>query len=230
MKNILNFFISFDKLMKEKLVKAFYWLSLIAIAITFGATAFENILLGPLAGLLRFVLFFVLLLLSIVTLRLFCEMAISLFRINDNLSPDGGKGETADVDLLEEARKAAEIAAIKAREAAKVASEKTRSALDKTKDAASDLGERVEKTAAKTSESVKAKTKSAATRTKKTVKGEDITIKPTTSAKPKASSAKTKTPAKKSTPKKTTPKATSSGVRLKKDGTPAKKPGPKPKD
>ena len=223
MKNILNFFISFDKLMKEKLVKAFYWLSLIAIILTFGATAFENIWLGGIfADILRFVGFFVLFLLSIVSLRLLCEVAIAVFRINDNLSPDGGKGETADVDLLEEARKAAEIAATKAREAAKVASEKTRSALDKTKDAASDLGEKVEKTATKTSESVKAKTKSAAARTKKTIKGEDITIAPDTQTPPKP---KTKTTANKAAPKKTT----TSGTRLKKDGTPAKKPGPKPK-
>ena len=149
MTNILNFFLSFDKLMKEKLVRAFYWLALIAIALTFGATMFENIWLGPLAGILRFVGFFVMLLLSVVSLRLLCEALIALFRINDNLSPDGGKGETADVDLFEEARKAAEVAAAKARDAAKTAGEKTRSALDKTKDAASDLGEKVEKKTAK---------------------------------------------------------------------------------
>ena len=149
MSNILNFFLSFDKLMKEKLVRAFYWLALISIALTFGATVFENIWLGPLAGILRFVGFFVMLLLTVISLRLLCEALIALFRINDNLSPDGGKGETADVDLVEEARKAAEVAAAKARDAAKTASEKTRSALDKTKDAASDLGEKVEKTTAK---------------------------------------------------------------------------------
>ena len=230
MKNIINFFISFDKLMKEKLVKAFYWLSLISIILTFGATAFDNIWLSPVAGVLRFVGFFVLLLLSIITLRLICEVAIALFRINDNLSPDGGKGETADVDLLEEARKAAEIATAKAREAAKAASEKTRSALDKTKDAASDLGEKVEKTAAKTSESVKTKAQTASAKAKKVVKSEDITIEPDHKPTPKKSPTPKKAPPQKATAKKKkTIEKTSPGVRLKKDGTPAKKPGPKPK-
>lgn len=218
MKNIFNFFLSFDKLMKEKLVKAFYWLSLIAIIITFGATMFENIWLGPLAGVLRFFGFFVMLLLSVITLRLLCEALIALFRINDNLSPDGGKGETADVDLLEEARKAAEVAAARARDAAKTASEKTRSALDKTKDAASDVSEKVKDTAEKTAKPVKAKAKSSAASIKRAAKGKDITIEP----------AKKTTPKKKAAPKKAAPKP-SSGVRLKKDGTPAKRPGPKPK-
>lgn len=218
MKNIFNFFLSFDKLMKEKLVKAFYWLSLIAIIITFGATMFENIWLGPLAGVLRFFGFFVMLLLSVITLRLLCEALIALFRINDNLSPDGGKGETADVDLLEEARKAAEVAAARARDAAKTASEKTRSAIDKTKDAASDVSEKVKDTAEKTAKPVKAKAKSSAASIKRAAKGKDITIEP----------AKKTTPKKKAAPKKAAPKP-SSGVRLKKDGTPAKRPGPKPK-
>ena len=216
MTNILNFFLSFEKLMKEKLVRAFYWLALIAIALTFGATILETIQFGLVAKVLDFALFFVLLLLSIVSLRLLCEALIALFRINDNLSPDGGKGETADVDLLEEARKAAEVAAAKARDAAKSAGEKTRSALDKTKDAASDLGEKVEKTTAKAAESVKPKART------KTVKSEDITIEPAK-----------KTPTKKATTKKApVKKATTTstkGVRLKKDGTPAKKPGRKPK-
>ena len=202
MSNILNFFLSFDKLMKEKLVRAFYWLALISIALTFGATVFENIWLGPLAGILRFVGFFVMLLLTVISLRLLCEALIALFRINDNLSPDGGKGETADVDLVEEARKAAEVAAAKARDAAKTASEKTRSALDKTKDAASDLGEKVEKTTAKATDSVKSKTRT------KTVKPEDITIEPPKKTTAKKTTAK-KTAAKKTTTKKTTAKKTS---------------------
>ena len=262
MTNILNFFLSFDKLMKEKLVKAFYWLSLIAIFLTFGATVFDNIWLGPLAGLLRFVGFFVLLLLSIVGLRLLCEAVIALFRINDNLSPDGGKGETADVDLLNEARKAAETAASKAREAAKTATEKTKSALDKTKDAADDLSEKTSDAVSKASDSVKTKTKAASARVKRNVASDnmsddmsdDITIEPETAPAPKPAKKVTakkaatkkapakKTPAKKITPQKSAPKKTpakpspiksssvkSSSARLKKDGTPAKRPGPKPK-
>lgn len=213
MKTIFNFFLSFDKLMKEKLVKAFYWLALIAIILTFGATAFETIWLGPLAGVLRFLGFFVSLLLSVIILRLICEMAIALFRINDNLSPDGGKGETADVDLLEEARKAAEVAAAKAREAAKTAGEKTRSAIDKTKDAASDIGKKTETAEASAEPATKPTAK-----VRRTVEGKDITIEP-----PKKSASK------KTTTKKTTTKAASK-PRLKKDGTPYKKRGPKPKN
>ena len=215
MKDIFNFFLSFDKLMKEKLVKAFYWLALIAIILTFGATVFDTIWLGPLAGVLRFLGFFVSFLLSVIVLRLICEIAIAVFRINDNLSPDGGKGETANVDLVEEARKAAEVAAAKAREAAKTASEKTRTAIDKTKDAASDMGKKPKtpKDTPKSKPTAKAK---------RTVKGKDITIEP---AKKKVAPKKTapkKTAAKKAAPK-------TSGPRLKKDGTPAKKRGPKPK-
>jgi len=239
MTNLFNFFLSFDKLMKEKLVKAFYWLALIAIFLTFGATIFDTIWLGPLAGVLRFIGFFVFLLLSIISLRLICEAAIALFRINDNLSPDGGKGETADVDLIEEARRAAEVAAAKAREAAKSATEKTKSALDKTKDAAEDLGDKTSNAMNKTSETVKAKTKTAASSVKRSFSGEDVTIAPDNKTPTPVAPAK-KTPAKKSTAKKasaarpkSTPTKTSpvktSGVRLKKDGTPAKKPGPKPK-
>ncbi len=229
MTNIFNFFLSFDKLMKEKLVRAFYWLALIAIFLTFGATIFDTIWLGPLAGLLRFIGFFVFLLLSIISLRLLCEAAIALFRINDNLSPDGGKGETADVDLVEEARRAAETAAVKAREAAKTATEKTKSALDKTKDAADDLGEKTAQAASKTSESVKAKAKSAAASVKRSTSGEDITIEPEPKPVKPAKPAAKKAPAKKTTPKTSTPKTSTDSGRLKKDGTSAKRPGPKPK-
>lgn len=244
MTNIFNFFLSFDKLMKEKLVKAFYWLALIAIFLTFGATVFDTIWLGPLAGVLRFIGFFVFLLLSIISLRLLCEAAIALFRINDNLSPDGGKGETADVDLIEEARRAAEVAAAKARDAAKSATEKTKSALDKTKDAAEDLGDRTSDVVNKTSEAMKEKTRSAAASVKRKTSGEDITIepepktKPKPKAKPKPKTTAAKTTAKKASAKKAPAKKTAttktsiaktSGTRLKKDGTPAKRPGPKPK-
>lgn len=228
MTNILNFFLSFDKLMKEKLVKAFYWLALIAIFLTFGATVFDTIWLGPLAGLLRFIGFFVFLLLSIISLRLICEAAIALFRINDNLSPDGGKGETADVDLLQEARKAAEMATSKAREAAKSATEKTKSALDKTKDVADDLGEKTANAAAKTSETVKAKAKATTASVKRSRSGKDITIEPETVKKPIKKSP-TKTAAAKKTPAKKTGAKKPATPRLKKDGTPSKRPGPRPK-
>lgn len=247
MKTIFNFFLSFDKLMKEKLVKAFYWLSLVAIALGFITKVIDTILFDkiPLIGpsidfLLGFLTLLILPILAIVTLRLLCETAIALFRINDNLSPDGGKGETADVDLIEEARKAAETAAIKAREAAKTAGEKTRSAIDKTKDAASDLGDKAQSATSKTSESIKTATAQTKARAKRTVDGKDITIEPpkTTTKKAAPKTTSKKTTAKKPTAKKTTSKTTSakktapkttSGVRLNKDGTPSKKRGPKPK-
>lgn len=244
MKTIFNFFLSFDKLMKEKLVKAFYWLSLVAIALGFITKVIDTILfdkipfIGPsIDFLLSFLTLLILPILAIVTLRLLCETAIALFRINDNLSPDGGKGETADVDLIEEARKAAETAATKAREAAKTAGEKTRSAIDKTKDAASDLGDKAQSATSKTSESIKTATAQTKARATRTVDGKDITIEPpktsTTTKKVAPKTTSKKTTATKSTAKKTTSKTastkTTSGVRLNKDGTPSKKRGPKPK-
>ena len=244
MKTIFNFFLSFDKLMKEKLVKAFYWLALIAIALGFITKVIDTILFDkiPLIGpsiefLLSFLTLLILPVLAIISLRLLCETCIALFRINDNLSPDGGKGETADVDLIEEARKAAETAAVKAREAAKTAGEKTRSAIDKTKDAASDLGDKVDTATSKTSETIKTSAAKTKARAKRTVDGKDITIEPPkkTPAKktPAKKTAAPKTTAKKTTAKKTTAKTstakTTSGVRLNKDGTPSKKRGPKPK-
>ena len=187
--DLIKFFTSFEKLMKERLVVAFYWLALIVVLMTFFAEALATIKLGPLASVIDFFKFFVSLLLAVVSLRLICEAAIALFRINDNLSPDGGKGETADIDPLEEARKAAEEAAKRAREATSNVVSRTRAAAETTGDAASDLADSVEDVAEDAVETVKKTAKKATTKAKKTA----------------------------------------SNVRLKKDGTPAKKPGPKPK-
>lgn len=232
MSNLINFFFSFDKLMKEKLVIAFYWLAIIVGGLKFSAIALKAVWLGPLAGVLNFVNFFATILLSLVALRLLCETAVAIFRINNNLSPDGGKSETADIDPIAEARKAAEAAAVKARDMSKSAVDKTssatKSAVEKTKHTASDVKDSVEDTTA----NVAQKTKSVTRKAKAKV------TKPAT----------TKTPAKKTTAKKTTSKKTSStvpkkrgpkpgykaprdaqGNLLKKDGTPRKKPGPKPK-
>jgi len=187
--DLIKFFTSFEKLMKERLVVAFYWLALIVTLMTFVSVAFDTIKLGPLAFLIDLLRYPVLFILSVVTLRLICEAAIALFRINDNLSPDGGKGETADIDPLEEARKAAEEAAKRAREATSNVVSRTRAAAETTGDAASDLADSVEDVAEDAVETVKKTAKKATTKAKKTA----------------------------------------SNVRLKKDGTPAKKPGPKPK-
>ena len=198
--DLIKFFTSFEKLMKERLVVAFYWLALIVVVMTFISVAFDTIKLGPLAFLIEILRYPVLLLLAIVSLRLICEAAIALFRINDNLSPDGGKSETADIDPIEEARKAAEEAAKRAREATSNVVNRTRAAAETTGDALTDAADSVEDVAEDAVEAVKETTKKATAKAKSTAR--------------KAS---------------TTAKKTASSVRLKKDGTPAKKPGPKPK-
>ena len=114
--------------MKEKLVIAFYWLAIIVLGLGFFSEALSTIQLRPLAALVNFVNFFGEILLTLVTLRLLCEIAVAIFRINNNLSPDGGKSETADIDPLGVARKAAEATALKAREVTKTAGEKASAA------------------------------------------------------------------------------------------------------
>ncbi len=126
MSNLINFFFSFDKLMKEKLVIAFFWLGMIFVSIEFAGRFFDNIGLGPLEWVLKLFGFFVSFLLVIVGIRLLCEVMISIFRINDHLSPDGGKSETADIDPIQEAKKAAEEAAKKATAAGRSAVNRNR--------------------------------------------------------------------------------------------------------
>ena len=143
MSKLVNFFFSFDKLMKEGLVRSFFWLGLLLIGLTYGAEMLDAIRLDWFAALLEFVQFFARVLFSIVVLRLLAELAIAVFRMNDNLSPDGGKSETADVDLIMEARHAAELAAKRAQDAAKTAVDRTsaatKSATNRSKTAAHDL-------------------------------------------------------------------------------------------
>jgi len=138
MKNLINFFFSFDKLMKEKLIVPFFWLSIILIALYFSTIFLETIWLGPLAKILNVFTFFAAIVFSLVGVRLLCELMVAVFRINNNLSPDGGKSETADIDPMIEARKAAEAAALRAREVTKSAGEKasaaTKTAVEKTKE------------------------------------------------------------------------------------------------
>lgn len=129
MSNFMNFFFSFEKLMKEKLVVAFFWLALIYYTLKFVGNALDKIGLDPLDWLTDFFAFFVGFVLVLVTIRLLAELSIALFRINDNLSPDGGKSETADIDPIEEAWKAAKAA----EEAAKKATASAKSALSRDK-------------------------------------------------------------------------------------------------
>ncbi len=242
MKNLINFFFSFDKLMKEKLVIAFFWLALIVAGLNYFSEALSAIKLGPLASIVEFIIFFGSILLTLVTLRLICELAVALFRINDNLSPDGGKSETANIDPIAEARKAAEAAAVRARDLSKTAGEKasaaTKTAVDKTKSAAGSVKDSVEDTAS----AAVSKTKAASSNASKTVKS----AAPKKRGRPAGSKNKTtakaaKTPAAKTTsaPKKrgrpagsknkmTTQKTSSAKVAPKKRGP---KPGSKaPRD
>ncbi len=238
MSKLINFFFSFDKLMKEGLVRAFFWLGLLMIGLTYGAEVLDAIRLEWFAALLEFVRFFTEVLFAIVTLRLLAELAIALFRMNDNLSPDGGKSETADIDPLMEARNAAELAAKRAQEATKSAVDRTsaatKSATERSKSAANDLSAKVRPQVApvkKASKVAPTKTKSASAGKAKTVDVKPTSVK---KAAPKKTAAKTSTAKKRSTRKASTKaKRKTSTIKrqagLKLDGTPRKKPGPKPK-
>ncbi len=247
MSKLINFFFSFDKLMKEGLVRAFFWLALIRLALVFTAEVLGAIQLDWFAAVFEFVNFFVKFLLAVVALRLIAELAIALFRINDNLSPDGGKSETADIDPVMEARHAAELAAKRAQEATKSAVDRTsavtKSAADRSKNKASELKEDISakvkpqvapvKKADTTTSAQKTSAKTASTSGDKVKTAE---VKKT--APKKAATKKAPSTAKKMAPKKAaakTTKAKTSSTKLKReaglklDGTPRKKPGPKPK-
>lgn len=204
MSNFMNFFFSFDKLMKEKLVIAFFWLALVAISIEFVGDMLDNIGLDPLDWLTDFVGFFVGFLLLVVGIRLLCEVVIAIFRINDNLSPDGGKSETADIDPLEEALKAARAA----EDAAKKATASAKSAMVRTKTDKAVSEPKAELKPEPAPESTSEPEVQKATPAKKPAAKKTTTAKKTTAAKKPA--------AKK-------------GPTLNKDGTPRKKRATKPK-
>ncbi|MEP1229782.1 MAG: DUF4282 domain-containing protein [Litorimonas sp.] len=241
MKNLINFFFSFDKLMKEKLVLPFFWLAVISLGLFFSETALDAISLGPLAAIVNFFEFFVAILLAIVFVRLMCELAVAIFRINDNLSPDGGKSETANIDPMAEARKVAEAAAERAREVTKTAGEKTQAATRSARDSMNTRKTQSSASSKSAANDLKSKTTASvkATPSRKTAPKNPAAKK--SSTKP-ASSTKTttsKTTVKKrpssptGTAKKRGPKAgvkvqrDAQGRLLKKDGTLRAKPGPK---
>lgn len=208
--------------MKEKLIIPFFWLAIVSWGLAFFSTALDSIRLGPIATLVDIVRFFVTVLLALVSIRLLSELAVAVFRINDNLSPDGGKSETADIDIVAEARKAAEEAANRAMELSKSASEKTKSSFDAAKD-------KKEASAAKptAASATKASVKKAPAKKPAPAK---TTAPKTSTSKANPTSAKAS-----SAPKKRGPKPGSKAPRdadgnlLKKDGTPRKKPGPRKK-
>lgn len=133
MKNLINFFFSFDKLFKEKLVVPFFWLALIVAGLFFTEKALKLLSLEPLVNAANFIGFFAQLFLALISIRILSEVIVAIFRINDNVSPDGGKSELADIDPVGEARKAAEHAASRTREITKSATDKAISATSSTK-------------------------------------------------------------------------------------------------
>ncbi len=130
-------FFSFQKLMKDRLVAAFFFLGLVVIGFKFLGTlwaAFSNLFSGAAgSGLVLFFAAFFQILFMFVLLRLISELMMAIFSINDNLSPDGGKSYTADIDVFETTKEAAA-------KAAKSASAVTKSAIEKTKTKISERG------------------------------------------------------------------------------------------
>ena len=74
MKNLINFFFSFDKLFKEKLIVPFFWLAIIFFGLSFFSDFLENISLGILATLIDVVGYLVKILLALVSIRLISEL------------------------------------------------------------------------------------------------------------------------------------------------------------
>jgi len=273
MKNLLNFFFSFDKLFKEKLIVPAFWLAIVYYGLKYLVQAVDAVQLDPLNWFIGPVSFIAKILFTLLVIRIVAELVVAIFRINDNLSPDKGKSELADINPMAEARKAAEMAAARTREATKSVSEKASAATKSVRENVDDMADTVQAKAKSVTQSSKEKTESimgkgsvpspdqdptpvkilepSAADTPKTrgrPKGstnKTKTAKPTTSTTPKkrgrpeGSKNKTKTatpPKSKAAPKKRGPKPGSKAPRdadgnlLKKDGTPRKKPGPKPKD
>lgn len=247
MKNFFNFFFSFDKLLKEKLIIPFFWLAIIVGGLSFFSTALDWIQLDPLAAFVSFINFFASILLALVTIRLLSELAVAIFRINDNLSPDGGTSESANIDIMAETRRAAEAASLRAKEFTHTATERTRTSFEEAKDSFDDLSDNVRSKRKSTSKSDDTKSEdvmgkgSVPTESKDPtpVKTLQPTAKPktrsTTPTAKKASAKKKATTSSKGAAKKRGPKPGSKAPRdkdgnlLKKDGTPRKKPGPKSK-
>ena len=135
MMDLLRQFFSFDKLMKDRLVAAFFFLGLIVIVLSFLGTLLNSFaIMGNghfFKGLTLFLGAFVRIALLFVGLRLACELAVAIFHINNNLSPDGGKSEMAELDPVEAAREIAQ-------RAAKTASSRTKTVVEKTRSRFSD--------------------------------------------------------------------------------------------
>ena len=136
--NLFKQFFSFEKLMKDRLVKSFFFLGLVVIGLKFFGTimlAFGIMNHSFLRGLGVLIVALFQPLFLFVGLRLVCELMVALFEINDNLAPDGGKSNTADIDVFETAKDAASKAAHSASTATKSVVDKTKTKINERKDA-----------------------------------------------------------------------------------------------
>lgn len=136
-------FFSFEKLMKDRLVKSFFFLGLVVIGLKFFGTimlAFGMMNHSFFQGLGVLVIALFQPLFLFVGLRLVCELMVALFEINDNLAPDGGKSNTADIDVFETAKDAASKAAHSASTATKSVVDKTKTKINERKGDQADTG------------------------------------------------------------------------------------------
>ena len=130
MLDLFKQFFSFSKLMKDRLVVAFFFLGLVVIVMSFLGNLMDSFSMmkdGSFwEGLKAFFRSFFRILFAFVSLRLFRELMVSVFNIKDSLAPDGGKSDTADIDVFDTAKGAMT-------KAAKSTSSATKSAYEKTK-------------------------------------------------------------------------------------------------
>ena len=127
--------------MKDRLVASFFYLGLVVIGLKFfGTIALAFHVMGRhfLSGLGLLIVALFTPLFLFVGLRLACELMVAVFHINDNLAPDGGKSDTADIDVFETAKDAATKAAQSASSATKSVVEKTKTKINERKDAHED--------------------------------------------------------------------------------------------
>ncbi len=236
--DLIKQFFSFDKLMKDRLVAAFFYLGLVIVVMKFLGTIRDGFQMMDQSvaggfGLLLWAFFQILFL--FILLRLVAELMIAIFHINDNLSPDGGKADTADIDVIVVARDAATKAAKSASVVTKSVVDKTRSKIseireddDEDEDHYADYEDPMPKPATKTRTVKKTPAKTA--QAKKPASTKPAAAKP---AAAKAGAAKTqarKTPAAKPAVKKPAKKPTATKPAAKKapaTKTNVKKPAPK---
>lgn len=83
MEGLLGRFLSFDKMIAGFIIKILYYILLVALVIGFVVVLFQNLIAGKFLILITGPLGF---LISLLLLRIICELYIVLFRISDNLA------------------------------------------------------------------------------------------------------------------------------------------------